>query len=102
MGDKQAQTTMVAADAHGRTRPSERALAAANAIADEFNIGFCSDAMVLDFADHIDRAYSAFVGSVESLLASAPAHITPRNAREREAYKALRTDIGGVTRGRKD
>lgn len=99
---KQAQTTMGAADAHGRTRPSARALAAANAIADQFNVGFCSDAMVLDFADIIDSAYGAFVGSVESLLASAPAHITPRNAREREAYKALRTDIGEVTRGKHD
>lgn len=53
---KQAQTTMEVADAHGRARPSEYALKAANEIADQFNIGFCSDSMVLDFADIIDKA----------------------------------------------
>lgn len=48
-------TTMTVADAHGRARPSPLALAAANEIANQFNVGFCSDAMVLDFADIIDK-----------------------------------------------
>lgn len=57
----------------------------ANSVADTSRFGRESD--------QARATIEAMAANVRALLASAPAHMCPRNAAEREAYKALRADL---------
>lgn len=51
------------------------------------------------WADRIDAELAAIAELVEAnreLIASAPPHMCPRNARERDAYRRIRTAITSI------
>lgn len=45
---------------------------------------------------HARAAFVAMTAGVVALIESAPAHMCPRNAQERDAYKALRAVVAGM------
>lgn len=60
-------TTMAVADAQGRARPSVPALELANEIVNHLGDAFISDAMVLDFADMIDKRNAKIVQHLRAI-----------------------------------